>query len=80
MRHKEGGRKGEGVPGEESEDYWQHGGHVDSVYLNDAIRILLFSQAQEDDKWGPWGEWSPCSRTCGVGVSYQERECLEKEK
>ena len=31
----------------------------------------------EDDTWGPWSdEWSQCSRSCGGGVSYQERECI----
>ncbi|CAG4947084.1 unnamed protein product [Colias eurytheme] len=26
--------------------------------------------------WSTWGSWSACSRTCGGGVSYQERQCL----
>lgn len=25
--------------------------------------------------WGPWGQFTECSRTCGAGVSYAEREC-----
>lgn len=25
--------------------------------------------------WGPWGNWSSCTRTCGGGISVSEREC-----
>ncbi|KAK3916228.1 A disintegrin and metalloproteinase with thrombospondin motifs 7, partial [Frankliniella fusca] len=25
--------------------------------------------------WSSWGEWGPCSRTCGAGVSTMERRC-----
>ncbi|KAE8736888.1 hypothetical protein FOCC_FOCC017655, partial [Frankliniella occidentalis] len=25
--------------------------------------------------WSAWGEWGPCSRTCGAGVSTMERRC-----
>ncbi|XP_045501751.1 thrombospondin type-1 domain-containing protein 4-like [Colias croceus] len=28
--------------------------------------------------WSSWGSWSACSRTCGGGVSYQERQCLPR--
>lgn len=26
--------------------------------------------------WGEWSTWTPCSRSCGGGVSIQSRECL----
>ncbi|XP_025963433.2 A disintegrin and metalloproteinase with thrombospondin motifs 18 isoform X2 [Dromaius novaehollandiae] len=26
-------------------------------------------------QWSAWSEWSECSRTCGGGVTYQERHC-----
>ncbi|XP_050732888.1 thrombospondin type-1 domain-containing protein 4-like isoform X1 [Eriocheir sinensis] len=26
--------------------------------------------------WGEWSAWTPCSRSCGGGVSIQSRECL----
>lgn len=25
--------------------------------------------------WGEWSEWSLCSRTCGGGISFSERDC-----
>ncbi|CAG9772555.1 unnamed protein product [Ceutorhynchus assimilis] len=25
--------------------------------------------------WGDWGSWTDCTRTCGGGVSYSERDC-----
>ncbi|KAK2869514.1 hypothetical protein Q7C36_001385 [Tachysurus vachellii] len=26
--------------------------------------------------WGPWNEWSSCSRTCGAGVQNSHRDCV----
>ncbi|XP_007516708.2 A disintegrin and metalloproteinase with thrombospondin motifs 18 isoform X1 [Erinaceus europaeus] len=28
-----------------------------------------------DGQWSTWSSWSECSRTCGGGVKYQERDC-----
>ncbi|CAG0888031.1 unnamed protein product [Darwinula stevensoni] len=32
----------------------------------------------ETGRWSGWGPPSSCSRTCGGGVAYQTRECLDK--
>lgn len=29
-------------------------------------------------RFGPWGSWSPCSKTCGVGETKRSRKCLGK--
>ncbi|XP_035867701.1 papilin isoform X1 [Phyllostomus discolor] len=35
---------------------------------------------QQSDTWGPWSDWSPCSRTCGGGISFQERPCYSQRR
>ncbi|XP_072168856.1 papilin-like [Diadema setosum] len=34
---------------------------------------------QAESEWGEWSVWSVCSRSCGGGVSYQERRCLTRD-
>lgn len=35
---------------------------------------------RQSDTWGTWGEWSPCSRTCGGGISFRERPCYSQRR
>ncbi|XP_049318094.1 uncharacterized protein LOC125780238, partial [Bactrocera dorsalis] len=29
-------------------------------------------------RWGTWGKWSDCSRSCGGGVRFQQRKCINR--
>ncbi|KAH8287902.1 hypothetical protein KR018_006958, partial [Drosophila ironensis] len=29
-------------------------------------------------RWDKWSDWSPCSRSCGGGVMYQTRKCINR--
>ncbi|XP_054159564.1 A disintegrin and metalloproteinase with thrombospondin motifs 7-like [Oppia nitens] len=43
-------------------------------YLGECVEIGERPPAI-DGEWGPWSNWSDCSRECGAGVMYSEREC-----
>lgn len=34
------------------------------------------SQSSQRDHWGPWGDWSPCTKTCGGGTTSRIRQCV----
>ncbi|XP_055618805.1 papilin isoform X1 [Toxorhynchites rutilus septentrionalis] len=48
--------------------------HGSNLYLSESYIIPGGDESSSD--WGPWGTPSECSRSCGGGVSYQIRECL----
>ncbi|KAJ6638506.1 Papilin, partial [Pseudolycoriella hygida] len=49
----------------------QHGAHL---YLPESF--IVPEGEGYPGEWGDWGSPSECSRTCGGGVAYQTRECL----
>ncbi|XP_062322314.1 ADAMTS-like protein 4 [Osmerus eperlanus] len=36
----------------------------------------VFGAEPPEGVWSPWGEWSRCSQSCGVGVAQRSRKCL----
>jgi hypothetical protein len=32
-------------------------------------------QRARNGEWGSWGSWSTCSRTCGAGITFRQRDC-----
>jgi len=36
---------------------------------------LIFLPVSVDGGWSPWGNWTRCSKTCGVGYQTQHRTC-----
>ncbi|XP_036145237.1 papilin isoform X3 [Monomorium pharaonis] len=48
--------------------------HGDSYLPNS---FVLDTDEPERGNWGPWSTPSTCSRSCGGGVAYQTRQCLD---
>ncbi|XP_050091776.1 papilin-like [Anopheles aquasalis] len=41
--------------------------------------IIPGGEGLRNDRWSDWSAPSPCSRPCGGGIAYQERECLNTD-
>uniref|UniRef100_A0A182JSY1 Papilin n=1 Tax=Anopheles christyi TaxID=43041 RepID=A0A182JSY1_9DIPT len=52
--------------------------HGSNLYQPESF-IIPGGEGPPNERWGPWGAPSECSRTCGGGVAYQERECLDRD-
>ena len=54
---------------------------IDNVFVQQLYRIIQDRlqtnrrPLDHEGTWGEWTSWTPCSRTCGGGVSTQSRHC-----
>uniref|UniRef100_A0A182T0M5 ADAM_spacer1 domain-containing protein n=1 Tax=Anopheles maculatus TaxID=74869 RepID=A0A182T0M5_9DIPT len=50
--------------------------HSSNLYQPESF-IIPGGEGPPNERWSAWSGPSECSRTCGGGVAYQERECLD---
>ncbi|XP_012579846.1 PREDICTED: papilin [Condylura cristata] len=50
------------------------------LLLGPVPRSSALKVRRQSESWGPWGGWSPCSRTCGGGISFRERPCYSHRR
>ncbi|KAK3562031.1 hypothetical protein QTP86_024784, partial [Hemibagrus guttatus] len=48
----------------------------DKWCLNGQCVSAAYQPEKLNGGWGPWSEWSSCSRTCGAGVQNSHRDCV----
>lgn len=55
----------------------KQGAYFPELWLKKVIVYILQLTAcfQVDGRWGKWGQFGSCSRTCGGGVQLSKREC-----
>ena len=53
-----------------------------SALINTLAKCGSFPQEPDllDPQWSVWSDWSPCSRTCDGGATYQTRICLDHSR
>ncbi|XP_035782943.1 papilin-like isoform X2 [Anopheles albimanus] len=52
--------------------------HSSNLYQPESF-IIPGGEGSRNERWSDWGAPSNCSRPCGGGVAYQERECLDTD-
>ncbi|EPY86992.1 hypothetical protein CB1_000282001, partial [Camelus ferus] len=67
--------------------HWGHGPELHSLrafFLSEGLDNSPTSNSLEAGTdataywWGEWTKWTACSRSCGAGVTSQERHCLQQ--
>lgn len=48
--------------------------------MQNLMLVFVLLDGPRHCKVGDWGEWSPCSKSCGIGESIRSREILRHPK